>query len=71
MFDAIGLSVIQDKNTRQLVNRLLNLIEKFFADMRDCQAENQRLRDVNIRMNGEKCNPKVKGKTAKPAKILM
>ena len=45
MFDDIDLNGIQDENARQLIHRLLNLIEQLSADMRNYQAENQRLRD--------------------------
>jgi hypothetical protein len=39
MFDDIDLSRIQDENTRELVVRLLNLVEKLSADLRDAQEE--------------------------------
>ena len=39
MFDNIDLTSIQDKSTRELVGRLLNLVEKLSADLRDAQAE--------------------------------
>ena len=45
MIDDIDLSRIQDENARELVERLLNLVEKLTADLRDAQAEIQRLRD--------------------------
>jgi hypothetical protein len=66
MFDEIELSAIQDENARQLIKRLLNLIEKVSADLRDAQAENQQLRDENNRLKGEQGKPKIKGNTAKP-----
>lgn len=68
MFDDIELSAIQDENARQLIKRLLNLIEQLSADLRDAQAENQRLRDEINRLKGEQGKPKVKGNTAKPSK---
>ena len=68
MFDDIDLTAIQDENARQLILRLLNLIEKLSADLRDAQAENQRLRDEINRMKGEQGKPKIKGNTAKPPK---
>jgi hypothetical protein len=34
MFDDIDLTGIQDENARQLILRLLNLIEKLSADLR-------------------------------------
>lgn len=66
MFDNLDLTSIQDENTRELVGRLLNLVEKLTADLRDAQAEIQRLRDENNRLRGEQGKPKIKGNTPKP-----
>jgi hypothetical protein len=66
MFDDLDLSRIPDENTRELIGRLLNLIEKQAADLRDAQAENQRLRDEVNRLKGEHGKPKIKGNTPKP-----
>ncbi len=68
MLDDLDLSSIQDENTRELVERLLNLVEKLSADLRDAQAEIQRLRDENNRLKGEQGKPKIKGNTPKPPK---
>lgn len=68
MYDDIELSAIQDENARQLIKRLLNLIEKVSADLRDAQAEIQRLSDENNRLKGEQGKPKIKGNTVKPPK---
>jgi hypothetical protein len=43
----------------------LNLVEKLSADLRDAQAEIQRLRDENNRLKGEQGKPKIKGNTPK------
>jgi len=67
MFEDIDLSAIQDENARQLIVRLLNLIEALSADLRDAQAENQRLRDEINRLKGEHGKPKFKANTPKPA----
>ena len=67
MFDEIDLSSIQIENARELIQRLLNLIEKVSADLRDAQIEIQRLRDENNRLKGEQGKPKIKGNTPKPA----
>lgn len=67
MFDNLDLTSIQDENARELIGRLLNLIEKLSADLRDAQAEIQRLRDEVNRLKGEQGKPKIKGKTPKPA----
>ena len=67
MFDNLDLSSIQDENARELIGRLLNLVEKLSADLRDAQGEIQRLRDEVNRLKGEQGKPKIKGKTRKPA----
>ena len=67
MLEAIDLSAIHDENARQLIRRLLNLIEKLSADMRDLQAENQALRDENNHLKGEQGKPKVKANKVQPA----
>jgi hypothetical protein len=66
MFDDIDLSRIQDESARELVERLLNLVEKLSADLRDAQDEIQRLRDEVNRLKGEQGKPKIKGNTPKP-----
>jgi hypothetical protein len=66
MFNDLDLSRIPDENTRELIGRLLNLIEKQAADLRDAQAEIQRLRDEVNRLKGEQGKPKIKGNTPKP-----
>ncbi len=65
MIEKIDLDTIQDENTRELIRQLLNLIEKLSADLRDAQAENQRLRDEVNRLKGEQGKPKIKGNTPK------
>jgi hypothetical protein len=63
----VDLSNIQDENARELIVRLMNLIEAVSADLRDAQVENQRLRDENNRLKGEQGKPKIKGNKPKPA----
>jgi hypothetical protein len=53
MLENMDLSNIQDESARQLVVQLLNLVEALSADLRDAQAEIQRLRDENNRLKGE------------------
>src|SRR3972149_5833742 len=60
IFEHPDLQAIPDENARQLIHKLLNLIEQLSADLRDAQAENQRLRDENNRLKGEQGKPKVK-----------
>lgn len=67
MLDEIDLSGIQEKNARQLVVRLLNLIEALSADLRDAQVEIQRLRDEVNRLKGEQGKPNVKANTPQPS----
>lgn len=66
MFDNLDLNAIQDENARELIQRLLNLIEKLSADLRDAQTEIQCLRDEVNRLKGEQGKPKIKGNTPKP-----
>lgn len=59
MLDNLDLNAIQDENARELIRRLLNLIEQLSADLGDAQADTQRLRDENNRLKGEQGKPKV------------
>ena len=52
MLDNLDLNAIQDENARELIRQLLNLIEQLSADLREAQAENQRLRDEINRLKG-------------------
>jgi hypothetical protein len=49
-----------DERARELIVRLMNLVEKLSADLREAQAENQRLRDEIARLKGEKGKPHIK-----------
>ena len=60
MLDNLDLNSITDEGTRELVARLLNLIETLASDLRNAQAEIQRLRDENNRLKGEQGKPSVK-----------
>ncbi len=66
MFEEVDLSPIQDENARQLIVRLLNLVEAVSTDLRNAQAETQRLRDEINRLKGEQGKPKIKANTPKP-----
>jgi hypothetical protein len=61
MCEDIHLDAIQEENARELVKRLLNMIEELSAGLREAQAEMQRLRDENNRLKGEQGKPKIKG----------
>src|SRR3970040_1461397 len=65
MLDNLDLNAIQDGNARQLIRRLLNLIEQLSADLREAQVETQRLRDENNRLTGEQGKPTIKPNTPK------
>jgi cell division protein FtsB len=53
MLEDLDLSAIHEENARELIQRLLNLVEQLAADLREAQAENQRLRDENNHLKGE------------------
>ena len=61
MFDDIQLDAIQDENARELIKRLLNMIEQLSAEVRELRVENQQLRDAVNRLKGEQGKPNVKG----------
>jgi hypothetical protein len=67
MLEDIELSAIHDENARQLIRRLLNLIEKLSADLRDLRAEIQALRDENNHLKGEQGKPNTKANKPQPA----
>ena len=70
MFEEIELNAIQDENARELIKRLLNMIEQLSAEVRDLRAENQRLRDEVNRLKGEHGTPDPRGnKTQRAPKV--
>lgn len=66
MIDGIDLSRIQDEQTRELIVRLLNVIEQQATAMRDLQIKNQELRDEINRLKGEQGKPNIKGNKPNP-----
>src|SRR3990172_2306239 len=70
MLEELDLSNIQDEHARQLIIRLLNLVENLSAELTDAQQENQRLRDEIARLKGEQGKPEIKlnARTCKQAK---
>jgi len=60
MLDDLDLSSIEDERARELVTRLLNLLEEVTADLRAAQAEIQRQRDEIARLKGEQGKPEIK-----------
>jgi len=65
MLEDLDLTAVHDENARLLIRRLLSLIEQLTADLREAQAENQRLRDELNRLKGEQGKPNIKGNTPK------
>jgi hypothetical protein len=66
MLDDLDLSSLADDGTRELVVRLLNLLETLTADLRVAQTEIQRLRDEIHRLKGEQGTPPRKPNTPPP-----
>src|ERR1700694_4115078 len=66
MLEDLDLHSIADERTRELVKRLLNVLEDVMADLRASQAANQRLRDEINRLKGEQGTPTLKPKTPPP-----
>lgn len=66
MLEELDLSNITDERARELVQRLLNMLEGVMADLRAAQAENQRLRDEINRLKGEHGAPAIKANTRQP-----
>ncbi len=60
MLEDIDLSLIKDESARQLIIRLLNLVESLSADLAAAHNEIQRLRDEINRLKGEKPKPDFK-----------
>jgi hypothetical protein len=66
MLDDLDLTSIADPRTRELVMRLLNIIETLTADLRAAQVEIQQLRDEINRLKGEQGQPPIKPNTPPP-----
>jgi hypothetical protein len=62
------LSSIQDERARQLIIRLLNLVENLSADWAAAQQEIQRLRDEISRLKGEQGKPTITPKVSSRGK---
>jgi hypothetical protein len=55
----LDLSRIQDAGAREVLVRLLNLVEELAAEVRTLRTENQRLRDEIARLKGEQGKPTI------------
>ena len=67
MFEDLELNAIQEENARELVKRLLNMVEQLSGEVRELRVENQRLRDENNRLKGEQAKPNIKGNKTQPS----
>jgi len=63
MLEDLDLHSIADEQARELVRRLLNVLEDVRADLRAAQAEIQRLRNEINRLKGEQGQPAIKPHT--------
>jgi chromosome segregation ATPase len=61
MFEYIELNAIQEENARELVKRLLNMVEQLSREVRELRVENQGLRDEVNRLKGEQGKLDIKG----------
>ncbi len=66
MLEDLDLHSIADAQARELVRRLLNVLEDVRADLRAAQAEIQRLRNEINRLKGEQGQPAIKPNTPHP-----
>ncbi len=69
MLEDLDLSSIADERARELIQRLLNLLEGVMADLRAAQAENQCLRDEINRLKGEQGRPQIQSSTPQPPPV--
>lgn len=65
MIEGIDLKGIEEKSARDLIQRLMNLIEQQAVDLREAREEIQRLRDEINRLKGEQGKPNIKGNSRK------
>src|SRR6266481_8501010 len=66
MLEDLDLHSIADEQARELVRRLLNLLEDVRAELRAAQAEIQRLRNEINRLKGEQAQPTINPNTPQP-----
>lgn len=66
MLEDLDLDSIADEQARELVRRLLNLLEDVRTELRAAQVEIQRLRNEINRLKGEQGQPTIKPNTSQP-----
>jgi len=57
MLADLQLDQIADPQLREVIRRLMNLVEQLSAENQQLREENQRLRDENNRLKGEQGQP--------------
>jgi regulator of replication initiation timing len=57
MLDDLQLDQIADPQLREVIRRLMNLVEQLSAENQHLREENQRLRDEDNRLKGEQGQP--------------
>jgi hypothetical protein len=67
MLEEFDLNLIQDEVARQIVIKLLNLVENLMHTNQQLREENQQLRDEVNRLKGEKGKPDFKAKSKEEA----
>ncbi len=67
MLDDLQLDQIDDPQLREVIRRLMNLVEQMSAENQLLREENQHLRDENNRLKGEQGRPKVPARRSEPA----
>ena len=67
MLDDLQLDQIGDPRLREVIRRLMNLVEQLSAENQQLREENQRLRDENNRLKGEQGRPKLPARRPEPA----
>lgn len=54
MFEDVDLNAIHEENARELIKRLLNLVEQLSADLRDAPLRAHRWRSLRIMQRNER-----------------
>lgn len=68
MLDDLQLDQIADPQLREVIRRLMNLVEQLSAENQQLREQVQQLQDENNRLKGEQGRPKVPARRPEPAK---